>query len=342
MVKNEALVLAAVLAGLAGACRKPELTDGRYQGMVEYDRRDLAFELPGRVAQVAVTRGQELTAGALIARQDDALDRESREIRVRDVAVASAELALVKAGARPEDIRGAQATLTAAKAAELDAQKELARLRGLVAKGALPAAGLDALEAQLAAATGQRQAQEERLRALKNGARAQEIDRAAARVAQAAQALVAEDTKLTKRALIAPAAGIVEDVYIQPGEMASAGTPVIALIDALHPYADVFVPVAEVAQIHVGDTALLAVEGAPTEARGVVELVYAQAEFTPRFVFSPRERPNLMMRVRVRLDDRARALHAGLPAYARFEPAAAIATAPVAPPDAPARDGGAR
>lgn len=82
---------AAVVVG----CKKPELTDGRYQGMIEYERRDLAFELPGRVAQVAVARGQELAPGALIARQDDTFDRDGREVRARDVAVAEADLALV-------------------------------------------------------------------------------------------------------------------------------------------------------------------------------------------------------------------------------------------------------
>lgn len=316
MIKNGARALL-LLASLA-SCRKADVTDGRYQGMIEYDQRDLSFEQPGRVVTLAVHRGERVAAGAPIARQDDTIDRQAKDVDTRAIAVAQSELDLVKAGSRPEDVRAAEAQLTAAKAAEKNAQIELARQRTLVEKGALPGAGLDALEAQLAGATGTRQAQEERLRALRKGARVEEIDRAAARVAQASEALALDDTRLGKRALTAPADGIVQDVYLQSGELAAAGMPVVSLVDTRHPYADVFVPVADAPHVRIGDAASLRVEGLATLARGAVELIYPEAEFTPRFVFSPRERPNLMVRVRVRLDDPDGRLHAGLPAYVTF------------------------
>jgi multidrug resistance efflux pump len=317
MIKN--VLGAAVALALAGAgCHTDDLTDGRYQGMIEYDQRDLAFEMPGRVVELSAVRGQDVAAGAVIARQDDALDQDARQMTSRQVAVAKADLALVKAGSRIEDIRAAQAQLMSARAAEVNARKELDRQRTLVSKGALPAAGLDLLDAQLAAATGQRQAAEERLRALRKGARPEEIDRAEARVAQAAQALAADDTRLEKRRLTASTGGVVQDVYLEQGEMAAAGSPVVSVVDVHHPYADVFVPVAEAPHIRLGDVATLRVEGLAAEAHGRVEQIYPGAEFTPRFVFSPRERPNLMMRIRVRVDDPEGRFHAGLPAYARF------------------------
>ena len=65
---------------------------------------------------------------------------------------------------------------------------------------------------------------------------------------------------------------------------------------------------------------MVAVEGDSREVAGAIERVYPQLEFTPRFVYSPRERPNQLMRVRVRLDDKEQRLHAGMPAYARLGP----------------------
>jgi len=44
-------------------------------------------------------------------------------------------------------------------------------------------------------------------------------------------------------------------------------------------------------------------------------------EFTPRFLFSEKERPNLVVRVRIALEDPAEKLHAGVPAFAVFAPA---------------------
>jgi HlyD family secretion protein len=329
MVNNDAVRRLAgpcLACAVAVACRAPDVTVGRYQGMIEYDERELAFELPGRVTAVVAHRGQRLTAGDAVARQDDAIDRDGRALDAAAVAVAQAELDLVKAGSRGEDVRAAEAQLMAARATEKDAQIELERQRGLVAKGAVAGAGLDVLEAQLAAAIGARQAQDERLRALRKGARAEEIARAAARLTQATLALEVDDRRIGKRALVAPTDGVVQDVFVESGEVAGAGVPVLAVADVGRPYADVFVPVPELPGIQIGAAAALRVEGLADEVAGVVELVHAEAEFTPRFVFSPRERPNLVIRVRIRLDDRAGRLHAGLPAYATFPARPAGAT----------------
>jgi hypothetical protein len=48
---------------------------------------------------------------------------------------------------------------------------------------------------------------------------------------------------------------------------------------------------------------------------GVVEHVGTRTEFTPRYIFSERERPNLVVRVRVRVDDPQKKTHAGVPAF---------------------------
>ena len=50
-----------------------------------------------------------------------------------------------------------------------------------------------------------------------------------------------------------------------------------------------------------------------------MEHIASQTEFTPRFLFSPRERPNLVVRVRVRIEDPEERLHAGVPAFVTIE-----------------------
>jgi len=317
MIKNGLAGILIAAIAIVG-CRKADITEGRYQGMIEYDQRDLSFEQPGRVVELAVVRGQQIAAGALIARQDDSVDRAARDVDARAVAVAQADLALVKAGSRVEDVSAAQAQVAAARAAEKDAQIELDREKKLVDKGALPAAELDSLTARLAGATGTRQADEQRLVELRKGSRPEDIARQQSRVDQAQQAIALDDTRLAKRQLAASADGVVQDVYLLAGEMAGAGVPVVSVVDTRHPYADVFVPVPDAPRVKLHDPAVLRVEGLDAEVKGQVELIYPDAEFTPKYVFSPRERPNLMVRVRVRLDDPEGRLHAGLPAYVTF------------------------
>ncbi len=178
-----------------------DLTQGRYQGMIEHEQVDLGFEVSGRVAVLEVKPGQEVVPGAVIARLDDVLDRQTREIRARELSVARADLALVAAGSRAEDVRAARAQLAAARATELQLKKEVERDRALIARGVLAASVVDDRTAQLARATGERATLEERVRLLASGARDEELERARARVASAEQALALEDARIDKRIL---------------------------------------------------------------------------------------------------------------------------------------------
>ena len=73
---------------LVGGCRKADITDRRFQGLVEMEQRDLGFELAGRIASIDVVRGQQLAAGAPLAKLDDALIAEGKEVRAREVEAA--------------------------------------------------------------------------------------------------------------------------------------------------------------------------------------------------------------------------------------------------------------
>jgi HlyD family secretion protein len=119
--------------------------------------------------------------------------------------------------------------------------------------------------------------------------------------------------------LHAPAAGVVLDVVVEPGEVVAAGAPVVVVADPAHPFADVFVPQADLGGVRVGQPARVEVDGDRRRFAGRVEHVARRAEFTPRFVFSESERPNLVIRVRVRIDDPEHRLHAGVPAFVALE-----------------------
>jgi HlyD family secretion protein len=131
--------------------------------------------------------------------------------------------------------------------------------------------------------------------------------------------LALEDAKLERHTLVTRVDGLVVDVHLDPGELAAIGTPAATIADVTHPYVDVFVPEGKLAGIKLGTRADVRVDTG-ARAVGAVEYVSPKTEFTPRFLFSERERPNLVVRVRVRLEDPKHDLHAGIPAFARFLP----------------------
>jgi HlyD family secretion protein len=71
--------------------------------------------------------------------------------------------------------------------------------------------------------------------------------------------------------------------------------------------------------VKVGAKAQIRTDSSGGPLAGKLEHVATRAEFTPRFLFSEQERPNLVVRVRVRITDPEGRLHAGTPAFARID-----------------------
>jgi HlyD family secretion protein len=317
------LAVSAICVLFSAGCRRAQAADeAAFQGTVELDEWVLGFEVPGRVASVEVERGGVVEAGARIAFLDRALETTVRAARQSEAEAAAAELALLKAGSRSEEVRSMDAQVRAAKATEDLLARNLAREEALFGRGATTPAAVDDLKGRLDVAVAQREALEQKLRELKRGSRAEEVSAAAARASGALAAAKLEDERLARHELLAPARAVVLDVHVKAGEVVQAGTPVATLGDTRHPYADVFVPEPKLSGLAAGVAADVRVDGEPRPFRGVIETMGRKLEFTPRFLFSTRVRPNLVLRVRVRIDDPEERLHAGAPAFVTFRPGA--------------------
>ncbi|MGC4093325.1 MAG: HlyD family efflux transporter periplasmic adaptor subunit [Polyangiaceae bacterium] len=303
-----AFALLGALSGCQAAAGATEEAES-FQGTVELEETPIGFELGGRLASVEVREGDVVEAGALLARIDDSVDRSARAARESEALVAKSQAVAVKAGARGEELRSLSARVNAAKASEELYGKQLGRQRNLFDKGAVSAATVDDLQGALSRATAEREALEHTLQLTRQGARREDISVAEAR-ARSAEAVVAlDDERLTRHELRAPRKGTVLDVNCDPGEVVAAGAPIVTLADTHRPYVDVFVPQAEISAVSVGKLARLHVDVLAHELTGKVEHIARRTEFTPRYLFSERERPNLVVRVRVRHFWRAGSAH---------------------------------
>ncbi len=302
------------LACARGASRGPR----EYQGVLELHERVLGFEVAGRVRELRVKRGDRVEAGQVLAALDEGMERPQRDARAAEARAADAQLELLKAGARSEDIRAAAAQLRGAQATEETARDSLERTKKLVAENTVPPAQLEQAQGQYDRALAERQAAEERLRALLAGARSQEVKAALARSSQAHAALDAEEERLARFTLHAELAGAVLDTHVEPGEVVQPASAVVTLGETRRPYVDVFVPQGELADVHPGTPAQVRVDAERQRFSGAVESVGRTVEFTPRYLFSEKERPNLVVRVRIAILDPQESLHAGVPAFAAF------------------------
>lgn len=136
-------------------------------GFIEAEEIAVAPELGGRVVELRVDEGDEVRAEQVLVRLDETLLDAQIEVAQAAVAVAEAGLAQALAGARPEQIRRAEADLAQAEAARegaYQAWQDLVAIRDnpqeLEAQIVLARAQVAVAEAGLAQATAMKDAAE--------------------------------------------------------------------------------------------------------------------------------------------------------------------------------------
>jgi multidrug resistance efflux pump len=217
----------------------------------------LAFEVPGRIAEILVDEGDAVRAGQPVARLDDRIARTQLAAAEAGLAQAQARHRLAAHGARPEDIAAARAEADAAAAEAQNRSTEAARSARLGRSGALAAASIDADASVAQVAAARSTAATSRYRALAAGTRAEQIEEATAAVALARAALDAARIALEQTVLRAPSDGVVLRRTAEAGALVTLAppVPVVAIADLGHLELRVEIDEADIAAVDVGQTA---------------------------------------------------------------------------------------
>ena len=130
--------------------------------------------------------------------------------------------------------------------------------------------------------------------------------------------------------LRAPRDGRVQYVIVHPGEVVSAGAPVLNLVDLTDVYMTFFLPEQAAGRVAIGSEARIVLDAAPDfVVPAYVSFVSSTAQFTPRTVETASERQKLMFRVRAHvpaelLERHIEHVKTGLPgvAWVKLDPSA--------------------
>jgi HlyD family secretion protein len=255
---------------------------------------------------------------------------------------AVAQLKLLQAGARPEDIRQASAQVESARAetsaaeAELkSAETDLERFEQLLKSNSGSqkqrddaATRRDVSRQRLEAARERERAGRENLARVRAGARVEEIQAAQARVAVDDAQIAAFQKNLDDATLRAPVDGVVTEKLVQAGEVVAPRTPLLVVVDLDRAWAEVFVDEPDVPRLRLGQAATIYTDAGGPGIAGKVSFISSKAEFTPRNVQTAEERSKLVYRVKVAVDNREGVLKEGMPVEAEilFQPPAASDT----------------
>ena len=331
---HHARCLSLLLVLVAPACAPdaPENTL-RVSGHVEATEVHVAAEVGGRILELRAAEGDRLNRGDVIATVDTR-DTELQIQRARaDRATAGAQLRLLEAGSRVEDIRQAeaevqvaQAEVTAIEADLKSAQLDLDRFESLLKANAGSQKQRDDARARVDVVRERQRGAQERTRAtgealarVKKGARAEEIEAARTRVAASDAQIAVFDKALSDAQIVAPVSGIVTQKLVDAGEIVMRGTALVVVTDLDNAWANLFVPEPMVPRVKLGQPAQVVTDAGGEGLSGKVTFVSPKAEFTPRNVQTAEERSKLVYRIKVSVDNRQGVLKPGMPVDAQLE-----------------------
>jgi HlyD family secretion protein len=327
-------------------------------GTVEARDIRVGSKVGGRIDKVLVREGDRVESGQTLITFDDqellasldqsraAAEKAKRGFRPEEIAEARAAAAEAKAdyelrvnGYRKEDIAAARSDVDRAAADEVRARLDFERYEALAQKDLVSKQQRDTAEANWKMALAQQQNYQHKLDELTRGYRPEEIASAEAhyRETQAtldkfekgnrpedvdlAKAAYAYDqARFRERQVVAPSAAIVEVLDVRPGDIISPNTPVATLLEQDQIYVRIYIPETELGRVELGQKAEVRVDSFPkTVFEGVVEQINQQAEFLPRNVQTREERVHQVFGVKIRINDPAGHVLAGMAADVKLK-----------------------
>jgi HlyD family secretion protein len=173
----------------------------------------------------------------------------------------------------PEEMRKAELDTKAAKQA-LDAQQKIYDSRkDLYEQGALPRKELDQSAVDLTQARNQYEIAEQHFEALTAIGKQQTLKSASGQLESARGKYLGARAGLDYSQIRSPIDGVVADRPFYPGEMATAGTPLLTVMDVSQVVARAHIPQSDVSLLKVGDDATISVPGEDGFVAGKITVV---------------------------------------------------------------------
>lgn len=325
------------------ACAEEAPSDRlRASGHVEATEVRLAPDAGGRILTLTVKEGDRVQPGQTILTLDTrdvelAIDRARAERSAAD-----AQVRLVQAAARPEDVKQAESQIVTARAdasaaaAELAAaEQDLERFESLLKTNSGSrkqrddaATRRDVAKDRVAASQSRIRTAEEALARVRAGARREEVDAARSRLTVVDAQIASLQKTLGDATLVSPVGGLVTEKLVEVGEVIAPRSPALVIVDIDHAWADVFVPEPAVPLLRVGQAATLFTDAGGAGLQGTVAYISPKAEFTPRNVQTAEERSKLVYRIRIAVDNKDGVLKQGMPVEAELALTPAVPKVP--------------
>lgn len=125
-------------------------------------------------------------------------------------------------------------------------------------------------------------------------------DDAEAALRQAKANLDWSQTRLARRRAVAPASGVIQQVYFRPGETVPSGRPVMSMLPPGNLKLRFFAPERVLQDVKYGATVNVSCDGCEPGLTATVSFIASSAEYTPPVIYSLEERAKLVFLIEAR------------------------------------------
>jgi multidrug resistance efflux pump len=230
----------------------PVTSIGTVEGLV----LPISSRVSGELLRVAVSDDEIVEAGTVLFEIDPTPFRLAVEAAEADLAQVGQSI-----GASTADVAAAQARVAQAQAVLANSRAQAQRTLELVERGVTSAAQADRSVAVVAADEATLAAAEADLRSAEEALGSAGADNPQLRAAQAA--LETAQFNLNQTRIVAPTRGRVTNFSLGPGETASAGQPVLTMIDLQGAWIVAYFRENQLGNLNVGDAAEIALDVLP-------------------------------------------------------------------------------
>jgi len=199
------------------------------------------------------------------------------------LAVAAAKLADLKAGARPEEIAQVKESVKQLEDCTNFAKADLDRIRSLVKSGSLPGETVEKARVSYVKCQTQFAAAKEQLTMLEAGPTKTEIAVHQAAVDEAGAKRAIAQAKLDECILKAPFTGVVTQVFVRPGDLATPRASLLKLMDPTSLVVRAGLPESCSAGIRKGSEVVVRLDAYPNKTfNAKIERIYPRLELDSR------------------------------------------------------------
>ncbi|MCP4634824.1 MAG: HlyD family efflux transporter periplasmic adaptor subunit [candidate division Zixibacteria bacterium] len=286
-------------------------------GTIEATEIDISSKVSAELLSLRFSEGDRISKGDTIA----IIDHCTLDIQLKQATAAlqsaDAQLQLLLNGARNEDIRQTEETLTQTKANLQVAKSDMQRMVDLFEKQSVTQKQKDDAVARHTVARSQFKSAQQFYNKLISGARPEEINVVRGQVNQARAAEELLKKSISDCYIKSPIDGILTHKPFNTGELITMGAVVASVTNFDKVNLMLYIAETEIGRIKPGNKANIRIDTFPDrDYPGKVVYISPEAEFTPKNIQTREDRVKLVFGVKIKIDNPDGNLKPGLPADA--------------------------